>query len=88
MLWAFYTSKRTLTQATPFFLIYVVKRMVLIEIMVPSARLVLISKLPYSSERTYDVATLQKKRGYLTKSRLIELITTFTNKLCLRISDA
>lgn len=45
VLWDYRTSKRTLTQATPVSLVYVAEAMVPIEIMVPSTRLALASKV-------------------------------------------
>lgn len=42
-LWVYLTSKLTPTQATPFSLIYRAKTMVSIKVMIPSARLALVS---------------------------------------------
>lgn len=58
---AYRTSKRMSTQATPFLLIYKVEEVVPIEIMVPSARLALISKVVDSKERIHDVEAIEEK---------------------------
>lgn len=61
VLWAYRTSKRMSTQATPFLLIYKVEEVVPIEIMVPSARLALISKVVDSKERIHDAEAIEEK---------------------------
>lgn len=62
MLWAYRTSKRTPTQATPFSLVYGAEAVVPVEIMVPSARLALASKILDPDGRAYDVKTFEEKR--------------------------
>lgn len=62
MLWAYRTSKRTPTQATPFSLVYGAEAVVPFEIAVPSARLALASKVLDPDGRTYDVETLEGRR--------------------------
>lgn len=57
-----WTSKRTLNQATTFSLVYEVETVVSVEIMVPSARLPLTSKIMDSQDRVYDVETIEEKR--------------------------
>lgn len=78
--WAYHTSKHTLTQATFFSLVYGVEAMVLIKVIVLSARLVLTSKVSDPNDRVYDVEALEEKRQnvegkcYLTKDRLVDLL--------------
>lgn len=64
VLWAYHTSKRTLTQVTLISLVYGAEVVVLVEIVVPSARLALASasKVLDPDGRAYDVETLEKKR--------------------------
>lgn len=62
VLWAYRTSKRTSTRATPFSLVYGAETVVLVEVAVPSARLALASKILNPDSRTYDVETLEEPR--------------------------
>lgn len=60
--WAYRTSKRTSTQATPFSLGYGTKGVVPIEIMVHSARLALPSKVTDPQELIHDVEAVKKEK--------------------------
>lgn len=62
VLWAYRTSKRISTQATPFSLVYEAEVVVPVEIAVPSARLALASKVLDSEGRAYDVEALEEPR--------------------------
>lgn len=62
VLWAYRTSKRTSTQATPFSLVYGVEAVVLVEIAVPSMRLVLTSKVLDLEGRAYNIEALEERR--------------------------
>lgn len=62
-LWAYRTSKRTSTQATPFSLVYRAEAVFPVEILEPSARLVLASKINDSRERIHDVEAIDERRS-------------------------
>lgn len=62
VLWAYRTSKRTSRQATTFSLVYGAEAVVLVEILEPSARLALTSKINDSRERVHDVEAIEEKR--------------------------
>lgn len=63
VLWAYRTLKRTPTQATPFSLVYGVEAVVPIEILEPSARLTLASKINDPRERIHDVEAIDERRS-------------------------
>lgn len=63
VLWAYYTSKRTATLATPFSLVYGAKAVVLVKIMVPSVRLALTSKTADSQDRISHITALDERRS-------------------------
>lgn len=69
VLWAYRTSKRTSTQATPFSLIYGTEAVVPVEIDVLSARLALASKVLDPERRAYDVEVLEERRQKAEKKR-------------------
>lgn len=79
--WAYRTSKRTSTQGTPFFFVYVVERMVSIKVMVPSACLALTNKVLDSHSHIHNVQTLEEKsqnaesRWSTTKGRSVKPTT-------------
>lgn len=62
VLWAYRTSKRTPTQATPFSHIYGAEVVVLVEIVVPSSQMALASNITDSQDRVHDVKAIDEKR--------------------------
>lgn len=70
VLWTYRTSKRTSTQATPFSLVYGAESVVLIEVLVPSTRLALASKISSSDDRIGDVKPLDEKQQSAEEKRL------------------
>ena len=61
-LWAYRTSKRRPTKATPFSLVYGTKAVLFTEILVPSARLALDVKLDNDSLRMLELEALEERR--------------------------
>ncbi|EOX99301.1 Uncharacterized protein TCM_007935 [Theobroma cacao] len=57
-LWAYRTSKRALTNATPFFLVYGTKTILPVEILVPLARLALDAEMENDALRMMELKTL------------------------------
>lgn len=62
VLWAYRTSKRTSTQATPFSVVYGTESVVPVEITVPSTCLALASKILDPNSCIYDVEAFEKRR--------------------------
>lgn len=62
VLWAYRTSRWTSTQATPFSLVYGAEVVVSVEIVVPSGRLALASKVTNPQEGIHDVEGRRRKR--------------------------
>ena len=61
-LWAYRTSKRSPTQATPFSLVYGAEAIMPIEVLVPSARLAINADLEPDTLRMLDLEALEEKR--------------------------
>ena len=61
-LWAYRTSKRSPTQATPFSLVYGLEAVMPIEVLVPSARLAINADLEPDTLRMLDLEALEERR--------------------------